>query len=141
MTLVIDDERAVRAERCASCGAEYVCVTGFVLDGATPVAVYDAALHGHGDPHEALLDVTLAEVPDEKKPRVTFGCRLGDFGSHGGLGAELTDGGLDHEQSPTAYGVRLDASEALGDRRLEEFWAVVDHVIVADPDLAPYLTT
>lgn len=136
MPLEIDDDRGVRTERCAVCDADYLCVTGFVLRDGVPAGVYYAALHGHDDAHETWLDVTLPEDPDPAagRPRVTFGCRIGDFGSHGGLGAALTDGALEH-QDPVVVGRQLSAAEALADRRLEEFWEVVDHVLVADPDI------
>lgn len=136
MTLDLDDERGRRTEQCPACETDYLCVTGFALRDGVAVGVYYAALHGHADAHETWIDVTLAEDPDPAagRPRVTFGARIGDFGSHGGLGAELTDGGLDHDD-PRVYGRRLTASEALADRRLDEFWEVVDFVLVADPDV------
>lgn len=142
MSLSIDD-RGVTTERCAVCAADYLCVTGYVRDGDDPAAVYFAALHGHEHGHEAWVDVTLAErsgAPGGDEPRVTFCCRLGDFGSHGGLGATLSDEGLAHE-APSVYGRRLTAEEALADRRLERVWAVVDLLLAADPDVHTHVHT
>ena len=134
VSLTLDPERGIRTEHCATCATDYVCVTGFVYREGTPLAVYYAALHGHDDAHEAWLDVTLSEGADGQGPRVTLGCRIGDFGSHGGLGAALTDGGLELED-PAVTGLRLTAEQALADRRLEEFWEVVDFVLVADDEI------
>lgn len=136
--LTLDPARERFLARCPACGQDYLCLTGFVLRDGAAHAVYHAGLHGHGDEHEAWLDVTLAEVvdPADPRPRVSFGCRVGSFGSHGGLGATLTDGAFDHSDAVAAtLGRRLTAEEALADRRLEELWAVVDLLLVADPDL------
>jgi hypothetical protein len=134
--LTLDPDRGVRTETCPTCQQPYVCVTGFVLKDEAPHAVYFAALHGHEDPRGAWLDVTFSEGAGvaDRQGRVTFGCRIGDFGSHGGLGAALVDVALEHVEE-SVFGRRLTPDEAMADRRLEDFWAVVDLLLVADEDV------
>lgn len=136
--LTLDADRGVRTEPCPSCGDSYRCIVGFVLRDGAPYAVYYAALHGHDDPTETWIDVTFSEVGPDAPPdggvRTTFACRLGGRGNDERIGAALVDSGLAHEGA-ASFGKRLTRDEALGHRQLEQFWAVVDLLLEADPDI------
>ena len=137
MTYLLDPERGVRTETCPTCDVPYECVTGFVYADGAALGVYYGALHGHDDPTETWLDVTFSEITPDGEPdtRTTFACLLSiGLGIDGGIGAALVDSALEHER-PEAFGRRLTREEALHHRRLEDFWAVADFLLEADPDI------
>jgi hypothetical protein len=131
--LSFDGDPQVRAARCERCGADHDSVTGFVLRGGNPHAIYFA--EWHPDASEAYVDVILGSFAEpDYMDNVTFGCRVGHVATQAEPACSLVPGAAIRSDKPI-LGTKLDRDEALAHPRPNEFWSVVDWLIVNDPVL------
>ncbi|MGY2873579.1 hypothetical protein ACVW00_000769 [Marmoricola sp. URHA0025 HA25] len=132
MTLWLDGESTIDRSTCDDCGAEYLLVKSFVLDADGPCAIAMTALHHHGG-FEAWMDVILGSFEgDGQDERVTFGCRVGPVEGSREPAASLVQAAVPYGDTPT-FGHKLSRDEALGHRRLPDFWHVVDFLLENEP--------
>lgn len=134
MSFSFDGEPFVRTSHCDECGESHEGVTGFVLRDGDAYAIYFANWYPHTQ--EAYLDVVLGSFAEAGTgdDRVTFGCRVGHVESQREPAASLVPAGTTLSDS-TEWGTPLDRPAALEHPRLDDFWDVVDWLIVNDPTL------
>lgn len=132
MSFSFDGDPQVRGARCETCGDPHDTVTGFVLRDGDAHAVYFATWYPHQQ--EAYIDVVLGTFEDDGHDRVTFGCRIGHVDSQRAPAASLVQAGRTLSDSPE-WGQRLERSAALGHPRLDDFWEVVDWLVLNDATL------
>ena len=139
MNLTLDGPPTVSQEQCPDCGSEYTLTKNFVLDDNAPYAIAFAALHHHDGELEAWIDVVLGTfhgTGDDE--RTTFGARVGRVvGSHEPA-ATAVQAAAPYAEGPT-WGTKLGREEALAHPRVEDFWAVVDFILEADPHVADHV--
>jgi hypothetical protein len=133
MTLTID-ERHIATPVCAACGRTYQLVTGFVLKSGDAHAIYFAACHRHLDQNEVWMDVALGSWEDALDDQETFACRVRPDG------AALVQPFVAAEGSAAFFGQPLNRDEALVSARLNEFWNVVDLVVIGDDTISAHLS-
>lgn len=136
-TLWIEDDRSSVRRACSSCASPFTVVTGFVHRGPDAHAIYKAALHVHDGEREAWIDVLFGSFgTDDPAPgdRVSFGCRVGPIPGQRGPQASLVAAAQPYDDAPL-FGAKLTRDEALAHPSLQEFWAIVDHVLMHDPDV------
>lgn len=128
--LRLDGESDVSRSSCHDCGAEYLLVKSFVLDGSGPYAVAFSALHSHGDP-EAWIDVIFGAFEGDAADdvRTTFGCRVGAVESSDEPAATAVPAAVPYADGPV-FGHKLNREEALAHPRVADFWQVVDFLLV-----------
>jgi hypothetical protein len=137
VTLHFDDGREVVHEECAHCGTPQTRVTGFVLRDGDAYAAYLASCYHH-DGHEVWIDATFSPTwNDGIDDRYTFGCRVGPIDG-GDVAATMVDGASVRDDSPI-YGRKLSREDGLAHPQRDEFWALVDYILVNDPDVAVHM--
>lgn len=138
MLLTLDGESHVRQQACDHCGAEYSLVTTYVLDGGTALAVSKTALHHH-EGAEAWLDVVFGSWHDDAATdHVTFGCRVGPVIGSPDPAATAVDAAAPYGDS-AFWGRKLSRSEALAHPQIQQFWTVVDFLLVNEPSIAHHV--
>lgn len=132
-----DGDPQMRTETCAGCGVDHQSITGFVLQDGNAHAIYMAEWHPLTS--EAYIDVILGsfEEPDHAD-NVTFGCRVGHVTTQAGPACSLVEGGATRSDKPL-FGRKLERGEALTHPRLDEFWGVIDWLILNDPVLHDHI--
>lgn len=133
MALTIDPEgRKVVEFDCPDCGEQAQRVWGFILDDDNAYAVFFASLYHH-DGHEVWIDVILSPTwADGVDDHETFGCRVGPIEGQDDPAASLVTGGAEAPDTQL-FGRKLTREDALEHPRLDDFWAVVDHLLEHDP--------
>lgn len=112
-------------------------VTGFLLRDGDAYAIYFASCYHH-DGHEVWIDAVFAATWDEDvADRYTFGCRVGAIDG-GEVAATMVDAAAVRDDS-AMFGHRLSRDEGLAHAQRDEFWELVDHVLVNDPDVAAHM--
>lgn len=131
--LSFDGDVQTRTVTCAACGVDHQSTTGFVLQDGNAHAIYMAEWHPVTS--ESYIDVILGsfEEPDHAD-NVTFGCRVGHVRTQPQPACSLVQGGATRSDKPL-FGRKLERDEALAHPRLDDFWAVVDWLILNDPVL------
>ena len=134
MSFSLDGSPLVRPSHCDGCGEAHEAVTGFVLRDRDAYAVYFANWYPHTQ--EAYIDVVLGTFTEHATgdDRVTFGCRVGHVASQREPAASLVPAGATLSDS-AEWGTRLDRTAALEHPRLDDFWLVIDWLILNDPTL------
>lgn len=137
--LEIDPDRQVRTRKCDCCGGERESVTGFVSRDGKPYAVYFAACYPHTA--EAWIDVILGAEWDDKYPadHVTFGCRVGPVEGSPQPGCTVVQAASAFDNPSAIFGDCLDRERALVHPWLDDFWAVVFHILEEDPTVHTHL--
>ena len=140
-----DGEPDVRQVECRQCATPFAQAIGFVLADGSAHAVYYAGLHHHDGLHDAWLDVILGSWPerdDELYPpdHVTFSCRVGPGAAAPDpyaslIAAPATASG----RNQALFGRRLTRDEALAHPWLDEFWRVVDFVVLESQPVREHL--
>ncbi len=103
-------------------------------DGST-YAVCFASLHDDPGGREAWIDVILGTFGDgAPSDHVTFGCRIVPGSASRAPLISLVDAAAAFVYKPV-MGRNLTREEALGHPRLDDFWRVVDLMILADPEV------
>jgi hypothetical protein len=137
--LSIDRGRSAQMCPCSDCEASCILVKAFIVRGSSPVGVYLAALHRHDGQAEAWIDVILGTFgAGEDSDHVTFGCRVGPVAGEPGPVAGLVPAAATYPDE-AVWGDKLSPAEAVGHARIWEFWEVVEHVLVEDPDIRGHL--
>ena len=131
--LAFDSDPVVRHRECAECDGTHEAVHGFITDGGSAHAVFYADWYPHVP--EAYIDVVLGTWGDDQYlDHVTFGCRIGHVSGQEAPGASLVRAAAVRPDHPM-FGIKLDRREALEHPLLEEFWRVVDWLILNEPVL------
>jgi hypothetical protein len=129
-------ERQSRIVECAHCHRRIKRIMQTVLrsDGST-FGVAFASLHDDQGVRDAWLDAILGTFGDDAaSDHVTFGCRVT-------LGVTSTLPGISLVDAATPFlyrpvmGRRLTREEALEHPRLNDFWHVVDLILLEDPEV------
>lgn len=124
-------------DNCECCRAPRTVVTGFVhVAAGDTLAAYIASLYPAGPAHdeEVWIDVILGTWgTEDASDHVTLGahCKVGQ----GCMLVEAAQAALEDEP---IYGRRLTRMEGLTYPRVDEFWAVVDAILTADPTVADF---
>ena len=123
------DGEPTRSEvTCTKCGEKHDASGGFVLSHNGAYAAYHVEWYPHDD--EAWVDAVLGSF---KEPRfaddVTFASRYGYVDGTSLPAATL----VKPERSGRIYGRLLDRNAALKHKRLPDFWAVFDWLLINDP--------
>ena len=133
MPLAFDEPPTIQEQDCERCGRHYPLVKAFIQRDGSATAVTFTALHAHEGEREAWVDAILGtwgeDAPDD---HVSFGCRVGPVANSDQPQATLVPAAQPYRNSPI-WGQKLSREEALSHPRLQEFWEVVDFVLVADP--------
>ena len=131
MALTLDGDSQVQEDTCECCGKHFLLVTSFVVRDDVPYAVAKTALHHH-DAHEAWMDLAFGSWHEHADDHVTFGCRVGPVVGSPGPAATAVDAAQPYGESPF-WGQKLSRAGALEHPRLDEFWQVVDFLLVTEP--------
>jgi hypothetical protein len=130
--LVIEPGAQVIELTCPDCGEVFQRVTAYVYRDGDAHAVYNATCHHH-DGDEARIDATFSPTWGyEGDEDVTFGCRVGRSAGQDRPVRSLVTGEGAFDDAPT-FGRKLTRDEALMHPLIEDFWALVDHILVNDP--------
>jgi hypothetical protein len=132
------DERHVAQETCEHCGAPSTRIKGFVLRNGDAYAIYLASCYHH-DGHEVWIDVVFSPTwLDDADDRYTFGCRVGPVEGQDEPAATMVDAAAVYDDTPT-FGRKLRREEGLAHPQCDEFWALIDHLLVSDPQIAAHM--
>jgi hypothetical protein len=136
--LAFDGERDVVSTVCDDCGAPQTRITGFVLRDGGAYAVYFASCYHH-DGHEVWIDAIFSPTwLDDVDDHYTFGCRVGPVEGQDEPAASMVDAASVRGDSPL-FGQKLSREEGLAHPQVDEFWTLVDFLLVNDPDIAVHL--
>jgi hypothetical protein len=116
---------------CAHCGAKYSLVTSYLLRDEAASAVAKTALHHHDAP-DAWMDVVFGSWHDEAEDHQTFGCRVGPLSGSPDPAATAVDAAV-HYSDSAFWGRKLSRAQALAHPQTEDFWAVVDFLLMNEP--------
>jgi hypothetical protein len=132
------EERHVTQEICEHCGTPSTRIKGFVLRDGDAYAIYVASCYHH-DGHEVWIDVVFSLTwLDDADDRYTFGCRVGAVEGQDEPAATMVDAAAVYDDTPT-FGRKLTRDEGLAHPRCDEFWALIDHLLVSDPQIAVHM--
>jgi len=137
--LTIEPDAHVFEGVCDHCGEPMIRVTDFILKDGAPHAICYASCYHHDGQHEVWLDVIFSSAWHENgRDRVTFGCRAGPIPGQTDPGCSLVAGGSAFAEAPL-FGEKLTREDALKHPWIDDFWAVVDHVLVHDKVVCAHL--
>ena len=133
MVLAYDSPQPAEERRCDHCGRSYLLVRAFITRDGDAYAIVFAACHVHDGEREAWIDVILGTFSsDDASDHVTFGARVGPVAGQADPAATAVPAGVAYSQSPF-WGIKLSRDEALAHPRIDEFWEIVDYVLLTDP--------
>lgn len=135
VSLAFNPERSVKQHTCPDCVSPFRLVRGELTLAGEPHAVFFAGCHHHRGERDVLIDVILGWTRSGGD-HVTFGCRVGP--DEEGPLATLVDAARQYGDDPE-WGRKLTTDAALADPRLNDFWAVVDYILVHDPTVRPHV--
>jgi len=105
---------------------------------ATTFGVSFASLHD-GDAPDAWIDVILGTFGEGAPPdHLTFGCRVVPDTDSGVPVVTAVDAAAAFTYRPV-MGRRLSRDEALEHPRIDDFWQVVDLMLLGDPDVRTHV--
>lgn len=106
----------------------------FIMKDGWAHAIAKSNLHHHDGEPETWIDVIFGSFSEEasKDSRLTFGCRLGQFGEAGTPAASLVDAAAPYGDSPV-WGHKLSREEALTHELLPELWDLIDWLMLEEP--------
>ena len=137
--LVFDRDTETRTVECAHCHRQIRRVMRYITSerGGT-FGVCFASLHETNGVKDGWLDVILGAFGDGSSPdHVTFGCHVTPSS-----GADLVVSAVDAASAFTyqpVMGERLTRDRALSHPRIADFWAVVDLMLLSDPEVHAHL--
>jgi hypothetical protein len=130
-----DGEPIRQDEECAECGRSYRLIKTFILLDSHAYAIAYTALHRHSTIHEAWIDVILGHFGENTSDdHITFGCRVGPIEGQNEPAASLVTAAIPYGAS-SIWGQKLTREQAIQHPRLKEFWEVVDHLLLSDPEI------
>ena len=103
-------------------------------------AICYVALHRHAGNAEASFDCILGSWDEDDPDRITFGCRVGQVVGQTEPAASLVSGAIPYSER-TIWGKKLTREEALVHPRLQEYWEVVDYLLVNDREIHSHVHT
>jgi hypothetical protein len=131
VVLAYDSPQPAEERRCDQCGRSYLLVRAFITRDGGAYAIVFAACHVHEG--EAWIDVILGTFSSDDAPdHVTFGARVGPVAGQADPAATAVPAAAGYSQSPF-WGIKLSRDEALAHPRIDEFWEIVDYVLLTDP--------
>jgi hypothetical protein len=135
--LEFDGEPQVVDSVCDHCGEPFSRVTGFLLRDGDAYVIFFASCYHH-DGHEVWIDVVFSSDWGGDDIRTTFGCRVGQIEGQEEPAATMVEAAAAWDDA-AMFGRRLNREEGLAHPLRDEFWAVVDHVLVNDPTVAVHM--
>lgn len=137
--LSFDPDRQVLTRVCDCCGGVREVVTGLVYRNELPHAVYFASCYP--DQRECWIDIIIGTQWEEEGPadHVTFGCRVGAVEGSASPGCSLVQAAQALEEPSDLLGTCLDRDGALAHPWLNDFWDVVDFVLIEDPTVSEFM--
>jgi hypothetical protein len=130
--LSFDEPPTIQEKDCAGCGRHYPLIKGFIVRDGVAAAITFTALHTHDEQREAWIDAILGTFGDDTPDdHLTFGCRVGPVANSDEPAATLVAAAEPYGSS-SIWGQKLTRDDALAHPRLQEFWEIVDYVMVAD---------
>jgi hypothetical protein len=129
-------ERQSRTFECAHCHRQVRRIMQNVtrLDGST-FGVCFASLHDEPAVKDAWIDVILGTFGDgAPEDHVTFGCRIVPGSASRPPVISAVDAAAAFGYRPI-MGLRLTREQALQHPRVDDFWTIVDLVLLADPEV------
>ena len=133
MVLAFDSPQPAEERRCDHCGRSYLLVRAFITRDGDAYAIVFAACHVHDGEREAWIDVILGTFSsDDASDHVTFGARAGPVAGQPDPAATAVPAAAAYSQSPF-WGIKLSRDEALAHPRIDEFWEIVDYVLLTEP--------
>jgi hypothetical protein len=140
VTLFIEPGRQTGEHDCPHCGVPVQRANGFVSRDGVVVAAFFASCYHHDD-HDIWIDVILGTWgSDDHSDHVTFGCRVGPVEGQSEPASTLVAAAAVMGDDPV-FGHKLSREEALRHPRLDEFWELADHLLVADELVAPHFAS
>jgi hypothetical protein len=131
--LAFDEPPTIQEQDCPRCGRHFPLIKAFIARDDAATAVTFTALHTHDAENEAWIDAILGTFGEDRyDDHVTFGCRVGPAANSDEPQATLVQAAQPYGSTPI-WGEKLTREQALQHPRLQEFWEVVDFVLVADP--------
>lgn len=131
-------ERRIESRECDECARRYTLVQGYIYRGEGAYAIYYTQLHDH-EGSEAWIDVIFGSLDlAEAEDRVTFGCHLRRSPENGETSAGLVPA-ADVFSNSALFGRKLDREQALAHPWIEDFWAVVDFLVLEEPDIQAHM--
>jgi hypothetical protein len=136
--LAFDGDRNVVSDFCDHCGAPQTRVAGFLSRDGDAYVVYFASCYHHGQ-HEVWIDVIFSPTwADDVDDHYTFGCRVGPIEGQDEPAASMVDAASVRGDS-TLFGRKLSRDEGLSHPQVDEFWEVVDFLLLNDPDISVHM--
>jgi hypothetical protein len=133
--LEFDGEPDRQDKACAECGRSYRLIKAFITLDGRAYAVAFTALHRHNSTREAWIDVIFGTFGEDKTDdHITFGCRVWPIQGQAEPGASLVSGAIPYGAQPI-WGQKLTREEAGVHPRLQEYWNVVDYLLLNDREI------
>ena len=130
--LRLDTDPDVSQRTCEQCGSGYTLIKGFIYRAEAPHGVYFAACHDHDGVREAWIDIILGTFGEsDSDDHVTFGARVGPVAGQSEPGASLVDAAAPYGDKEI-FGMKLSREAALRHQRLDEFWTLIDFILLED---------
>lgn len=134
MVVELDGESDIKESSCPECGRPDLLVTTFVLRDGEPYGMAKTALRDH-DGQEAWIDVALGDFDERRtSSHVSFGCRVGPIEGSSEPAASAVHAAQCYGDA-WFWGHKLTRDEALAHPRIDEFWTVVDFLLVHEPSI------
>jgi hypothetical protein len=133
VVLAYDSPQPAEERRCDHCGRSYLLIRAFITRDGDAYAIVFAACHVHDGEREAWIDVILGTFSsDDASDHVTFGARVGPVAGQADPAATAVPAAAAYSQSQF-WGIKLSRDEALAHPRIDEFWEIVDYVLLTEP--------
>lgn len=131
-----DGARESRTVECAHCQRQVRRVMrSITIDHSSTFGICFASLHEDEDAKEGWLDVILGTFGEGGlSDHVKFGCRVTPASGSNGPVIAAVDAASAFAYQPV-MGQRLTREQALSHPRLEDFWAIVDLMLLLDPEV------
>ena len=134
--VAFDGARESRIVECAHCHRQVHRVMRYITsDHSSTFGICFASLHEGKEANEAWLDVILGTFGEgAPTDHVTFGCRVTPSSGSDGPVIAAVDAASAFIYRPV-MGQRLTREQALSHPRLADFWAIVDLMLLFDPEV------
>ena len=137
--LTFDGEPARQDEECPQCGRTYRLIKTLIRRDGDVYAIAYTALHDHSAVHEAWIDVILGTFGENTTAdHITFGCRVGPIEGQTEPAASLVTGAIPYGDQ-AIWGQKLTREQALRHQRLQDYWEVVDNLLLNDTEIHTHI--
>jgi hypothetical protein len=138
--VAFDGASESRIVECAHCHRQVRRVMRYItIDHSSTFGICFASLHEGKESKEGWLDVILGMFGEGgSNDHVTFGCRVTAASGSTGPMIVAVDAASAFAYQPV-MGQRLTREQALSHARLGDFWAIVDLMVLLDPEVHGHL--